>query len=48
MPGYETFKKHEIVRNGKTTESPHLVKYYEKIQDYSSLVDERTPSKDTE
>ena len=26
-----------ICRNGKTTESPHLVKYYEKIQDYSSL-----------
>jgi len=48
MPGYETFKKHEIVRNGVTTESPHLVKYFEKIQDYSSLVDERTPSKETE
>merc|ERR1712032_1567422 len=45
MPGYEKFGKHEIVRNGKTTESPYLVEYVESIQDYSNLVDERTPNR---
>merc|ERR1712088_492997 len=45
MPGYEKFGKHEIVRNGKTTESPYFVEYIESLQDYSNLVDERTPKK---
>merc|ERR1712025_1294626 len=46
MPGYEKFEKHEIVRDGKTTPSPYLVDYVQSIQDYSSLVDERTSKKE--
>eukprot|EP00090_Calanus_glacialis_P042130 TRINITY_DN7481_c0_g1_i1.p1 TRINITY_DN7481_c0_g1~~TRINITY_DN7481_c0_g1_i1.p1 ORF type:complete len:196 (+),score=42.94 TRINITY_DN7481_c0_g1_i1:39-626(+) len=43
MPGYEKFGDHEIVRNGKTTESPYLVKSVKTSSNYSGLIDERTP-----
>merc|ERR1711874_803346 len=43
MPGYEKFEDHEIVRNGKTTVSPYLIKTIQQTKsNYSGLIDERT------
>eukprot|EP00091_Calanus_sinicus_P024179 TRINITY_DN8531_c0_g1_i1.p1 TRINITY_DN8531_c0_g1~~TRINITY_DN8531_c0_g1_i1.p1 ORF type:complete len:191 (-),score=27.29 TRINITY_DN8531_c0_g1_i1:181-753(-) len=42
MPGYEKFGDHEIVRNGKTTVSPYLIKSLKSSSNYSGLIDERT------
>merc|ERR1712168_1702436 len=42
MPGYEKFEDHEIVRNGRTTESPYLRQNSLNRQDnLSRLIDER-------
>jgi len=46
MPGYEKFEDHEIVRDGKTTESPYLIKTIKSSSNYSGLIDERTPKTD--
>merc|ERR1719431_940495 len=42
MPGYEKFEDHEIVRNGRTTESPYLRQNSQtRLNSYSGLIDER-------
>merc|ERR1712168_946443 len=42
MPGYEKFEDHEIVRNGRTTESPYLRQNsQDRINNISGLIDER-------
>jgi len=42
MPGYEKFEDHEIVRNGRTTESPYLKQNSQsRLNNISGLIDER-------
>merc|ERR1719431_1727755 len=43
MPGYEKFEDHEIVRNGRTTESPYLKQNSQiRLNNIPGLIDERT------